>query len=260
MIGEVELVAIAREAAIEAFSIVITPLDGGAPTIEAQTMRDLYPASMIKTPLAVAVAVAAAAGRLHWSERIAVAPANLTFNDAPSPLVLGASATLGELLELMLERSDNVATNMLIDCVDRRQATRDLVALGFTGTAIRRKVSGALPLVADPDATGRNTHPAAEAAALFGRIDAGTIPDSARIGRALERQYWNAKLSSGLEPADRFAHKTGDTDDVSHDGGILTLHSGERYALAVYTALSSTAENDAKFGLFMRGLRPRLVR
>ena len=260
MLSDNDLSAVARESGIEEYSIVISPLDGAGPTLAVQTRLDLYPASMIKTPLAVAVAVAESARRLSWTEPLDVLPANMTFNDAPSPLSLGARATVEELVDLMLERSDNVATNMLIDRVGRVAASADLAALGFERTAIRRKVSGALPLLADPDATGRNTHPAAEAAALFARIAHGNVAGATRIRHALERQYWNSKLPAGLEPDDRFAHKTGDTDEVSHDGGILTLASGERFVLVVYTALCSNAENDAKLRTFMRSLRKRLVR
>jgi beta-lactamase class A len=215
---------------------------------------------MIKTPLAVAAAQAVAAGRLAWSDRFFVNDANMTPNDAPSPLVPGARATLGKLVALMLTRSDNVATNMLIDGLDRDRATADLAALGFAGTAIRRKLSGALPLIGDPGAVGRNAHPAAEACDLFGRLARTEVPGASRIMRALRGQFWNTKLSCGLAAGDCFAHKTGDTDEVSHDGGILTLATGERYAIAVYTRLASNAETDGRFGAFMRALRPLLLR
>jgi beta-lactamase class A len=245
-------------AGLAAAAVELIALEGGQ-RVGIDPPAPLYPASMIKTPLAVAAAAAEAAGRASWSERIAIDAANMTPNDAPSPLVPGATATLGELVELMLGRSDNVATNVLIDRLGREQATADIAALGFPGTAIRRKLSGALPLIDDPGATGRNVHSAADAAALFVRIAAGSVPGAARIAGSLARQYWNAKLPRGLVPGDAFAHKTGDTDEVSHDGGILTLGSGERYVLVVYTALASNDESDARFGAFMRSLRPLLA-
>jgi beta-lactamase class A len=147
---------------------------------------------------------------------------------------------------------------MLFDRLERETATRDIAALGFPGTRFARKVSGALPLLDDPDATGRNIHPPHEACALFARLARAELPGSDRILAALAAQYWNAKLSAGLRPGDRFAHKTGDTDDVSHDGGILTLDSGERYALVVYTRLPSNDVTDGRFAAFMRALRPLL--
>ena len=183
----------------------------------------------------------------------------MTFNDAPSPLEPGYVASPAELVELMLARSDNVATNVLIDRLGRAAATADIAALGFPATAFRRKLSGRLPLIEDPQATGRNTHPAREAADLFERIARGRVPSAAFLTRCLAGQVWNTKLSAGLEPGDAFAHKTGDTDEASHDGGILDVAGGARYVLVVYTELPSSDAVDARFAAFMRRLRPGLA-
>jgi len=230
---------------------------GGA-SIARDDGRWIYPASMIKTPLAVAVAAAAHTGRLHWDEPVDVVAANLTPNDAPSPLCAGYTSNPAELVDLMLSRSDNVATNVLIDLIGRAQASADLASLGFTQTAVHRKLSGALPLIDDPAATGRNTHSARDAADLFERIARDDVPGAQRIAGALGKQYWNTKLSRGLRANDRFAHKTGDTDEVSHDGGILTLESGARYVLVVYSELASNEDHDRCFEAFMRTLRSNL--
>jgi beta-lactamase class A len=254
------IAAHAAAAGLSGAAIHIASLDADRAYVRVDAGAQIYPASMIKTPIAVAVASAVETGRLGWADRILVDAANMTPNDAPSPLMPGAAATVRELVELMLSRSDNVATNLLIDCVGRTTATSAVVDLGFPQTAIRRKLSGALPLIDDPAATGRNVHPAREACELFARIAAGDVPGAGLIGTALAAQYWNTKLSAGLDPGDQFAHKTGDTDEVSHDGGILTLASGERYALAVYTTLPSSDETDRRFAVFMRALRPLLCR
>jgi beta-lactamase class A len=254
------LVSLTEETGLTEAAVRLTDLapDGRRWGLEPEAA--IYPASMIKTPLAVAAARAVADGRAAWAERLTVDSSNMTPNDAPSPLTPGATATLGKIVTLMLSRSDNVATNMLFDRLDRRRASADIAALGFGETVFRRKLSGALPLIDDPAGSGRNAHPAAEACRLFERIAANALPDARRIMRALNAQFWNTKLSAGLAPGDRFAHKTGDTDEVSHDGGILTLASGERYALVVYTQLESNPETDLRFGSFMRALRPYLLR
>jgi beta-lactamase class A len=260
VIAEAQLCRLAVEAELGDCSICLEAIDREGLSCRIEARDAIYPASMIKTPLAVAAAAAERDGRIGWSERLTVERANMTANDAPSPLEPGAWATPAELLALMLSRSDNVATNMLIDRLERGRASADLAALGFPGTVIRRKLSGALPLIDDPQACGRNVHSAHDACKLFKRIARDDVPGAARIEHALAAQFWNGKLSEGLAPGDRFAHKTGDTDEVSHDGGILTLASGERYALAVYTQLESNAETDRRFGAFMRALRPLLVR
>lgn len=247
-------------AGLEGASIYLARL-GGAPPARA-ALDDglpLYPASMIKTPLAAAVASDVANKRLWWGQRFEVGIDNLTVNDAPSPMKAGYVATVAELVELMLARSDNVATNVLIDIVGRTRATDFCASIGLGATEIHRKLSGSLPLIDDPQATGRNTHPARDAATLFEAIATNRIPGASILRRTLAEQYWQSKLPAGLDPGDRFMHKTGDTDEVSHDGGILELESGERYVLVVYTGLQSTDVNDARFGAFMRSLRPHLV-
>jgi beta-lactamase class A len=251
--------ALAAEAGLAQATIVLAALDRSRPRLVCDRGGWVYPASMIKLPLAVAAAAAVAGGRLTWDEPVPVDGANMTVNDAPSPLEPGYVTTPAELVELMLSRSDNVATNVLFDRLGRDAATADLRALGFRETAFRRKLSGSLPLIDDPDATGRNSHPAREAAALLERIALGGVPGAPLIARCLSEQIWNAKLSAGLDAGDRFAHKTGDTDEVSHDGGILQLANGGRFVLVVYTEEPSNDATDARFAAFMRSLRPRIA-
>jgi beta-lactamase class A len=220
----------------------------------------LYPASMIKVPLALAVGRAIADGRLRWEAPVTIEERNATLNDAPSPIVPGYTASVEELVTFMLQRSDNVATNQLYDLLGRERATADVHALGFRRTFFRRKLSGSLPLIEDPEATGRNAFPAAEAADAFAAIAEDRVPEAAALRGILATSWWDVKLSRGLESGDRFAHKTGDTDEVAHDGGILTLSDSSRWIVVVYTGLPSSEENDARFGAFMRMLRPCLRR
>lgn len=258
MIDSAQVAILAEGAGLGAATIYLAALDRERPRLALDSGRSIYPASMIKTPLAAAVAAAVEAGRTHWDEPVEVEAGNMTFNDAPSPLEPGYVATVVELVELMLSRSDNVATNVLFDHLGRAGATADARTLGLRETAFRRKLSGRLPLIEDPDATGRNSHPAREAADLFEWIARGSIPSATLLHRYLRKQVWNTKLSAGLEPGDRFAHKTGDTDETSHDGGILELAGGGRYVLVVYSELASSDEIDARFAAFMQRIRPLL--
>jgi beta-lactamase class A len=260
--------ALARDCGLSGRSIVIEPLDGGSgPSVRLDPGAALSPASMIKVPIAAALTERWAEGSLAPDQRVAIEPANMTPNDAPSPLVPGYSAGLEELARLMLVRSDNVATNVLIDVLGRESITARCRAWGLAATAVCRKLSGALPLIDDPAASGRNSHPAGDAALLFRAIaegrfasTGGNAPRSPNwLFETLAAQEWNEKLPAGLLAGDRFAHKTGDTDEVSHDGGILDLPGGARYVVVVYTALPSLPENDVRFGQFMRGLRPLLA-
>jgi len=264
LVSEADLRTIAAGAQLAKPSIVVEELGPAGEPLWSATLdpeQPLYPASMIKVPIALALATQCEEGTHGLDDTVTVDPSNLTFNDAPSPFVAGYEASLRELAHAMLAKSDNVATNVLIDVLGRETIGRVGRALGLTQTAVRRKLSGALPLIADPAATGRNAHPAADAAAAFRllasepwrRRTAGWLYD------ALLGQVWNDKLSRGWEPCDTFAHKTGETDEVSHDGGILTLAGGRRFVVVVYTAMGSTPAADGRMAEFAARLRPLLA-
>ncbi|TAM76956.1 serine hydrolase [bacterium] len=251
------LAAAAREAHLAPASAVVERLDRPGERAVLDPDLPLYPASMIKVPIAVAAHARVAAGELALASSVTVAERNMTANDAPSPMHVNYRATLDELIDLMLSRSDNVATNQLIDLLGRESITAYCQAIGLTRTAVRRKLSGSLPLIEDPQATGRNAHPASDAAALLTALDARRLPGSERVLASLGRQYWRGKLPLGLRSGDHFAHKTGDTDEVSHDGGILILPGGRRYVIVLYTGVASPDE-DPRFGTWMARVRAAL--
>lgn len=252
---EARLVRLVERHTLQPAALVVERLDPAGRSWSYRAGRPLYPASMIKMPLVAAALLLAARGDLERGP-VPIAAANLTANDGPSPLVEGYSAGLEELCELAITRSDNVATNQLYDVVGRERASRIVrTELGLNQTGFRRKLSGANPLLRDPQQTGRNTFPAVDAARLLRGVAQNAFPGAETLYALLARQEWNTKLSTGLRAGDRFAHKTGDTETVSHDGGILDTVDGRRYAIVLYTGCPSSDATDARFGDFMRDLR-----
>jgi len=251
------LIRLSREAGLRQPSIVLQKLAPAGPPIELAALRPLYPASMIKVPIAAALTERWAREEIAPSDTVRIAAADMTANDLPSPLVPGYVATTDELCRSMLTRSDNVATNALIQLLGRERITAFAHRRGLEETYVRRKLSGSLPLIADPEADGRNAHPAADAAHMLGQIATRAIPGADYLEETLLAQEWNDALSPGLLPGDQFAHKTGETDEVRHDGGILETPEGRRYVLVVYTALTE-ADGSEPLGAFMRLLRPHL--
>lgn len=252
----------AAGASLQPFAFALYRLDEpDGLRIDMDGAAAFYPASMIKTPLALAAYTLVQENALSLDQSLEVTEGNMTANDKPSPLVPGYHSPLSELIDLMITRSDNVATNMLYDIVGRDRATEIVQhRYGLTNTAFRRKLSGSLPLIHDPEWDGvhRNTHPVSDAAKLFELIARDSVPFAYELRRVLERQEWNNKLSEGLLRGDRFAHKTGDTDEVTHDGGILETNDGKSYVIVLYSGMESNDENNAKFGMFMTALRSHL--
>lgn len=261
MLTEEMLARLAGEAGLVPMATVLTRLDRPGLRLAVDPEAGFYPASMIKTPLALAILAQAADGALSLSDRVRVSGANMTLNDKPSPLTPGYEASVEELLLLMLTRSDNVATNVLYDLAGRQRASEIVQRrFGLTGTAFHRKLSGSLPLIHDPEWDGvqMNAHPPRDAARLFELIARTEVPFAGLLRGMLARQEWNNKLSAGLRAGDAFAHKTGDTDEVTHDGGILETAGGGSYVIVAYAAIPSSDENNARFGTFMSALRPFL--
>ena len=252
----------ALEFGLQPASLIVQPLDLAADPVTVEPDLPLYPASMIKVPLVAAALAEVAAGHLPPIEStVTVTSANMTANDAASPLVPGYDASLRELMGLAIALSDNVATNVLFDVVGRERATaiaRD--RFGLKATVFARKLSGSEPLINDQgwDGSTRNAHPASDCAHLMRLIAHSAIPHAAALREMLGAQVWNNKLSPGLHSGDAFFHKTGDTSEVTHDGGILVTGEGRRLVVVAYAGLPSNDENNARFGPFMRRVREML--
>jgi beta-lactamase class A len=254
---------LAQDTGLSPASLAIVQLGTAKAAVSLHPDRPFYPASMLKVPLvgAILTAIAEGSAPLSLETPAEVTLANMTANDAQSPLQPGYSATVHELMHLAIARSDNVATNMLFDAVGRARATTIArERLGLRSTAFYRKLSGGEPLIEDPkwDGVHRNSHPVADAARLFEAIADDGIPHAALLREMLAAQQWNERLSGGLRSGDRFLHKTGDTDEVTHDGGILITNEGGRYVVVAYTEMASTPEHNARFAPFMRALRELL--
>ena len=259
-LGGDDLRRLATRCGLRAWGAVVRSLDEGWEGVVLPS-EPLYPASMIKTPLAAAALAEVEAGRFALEHEVVVSTANLTLNDAPSPMLPGYRTTLRELCDAAIRTSDNVATNELFDLVGRERATQIArERFGLRQTAFYRKLSGSEPLIVDPewDRVHRNTHPPDDAARLFAAIARAEVPHAHLLYDALDAQIWNDKLPRGLRDGDRFAHKTGDTDEVTHDGGILTTAEGRRYVIVAYTGLPSDETNNARLASFMEALRALL--
>src|ERR1700676_2935688 len=103
-----DLAALADQTGLGAAQIHVHAVAPGRTRWSRDDGRFIYPASVIKVPLAVAVAAAIARGRLCWETAVVVDPRNAPVNDAPSPIEPGYATTVRELTTFMLRRSDNV--------------------------------------------------------------------------------------------------------------------------------------------------------
>jgi beta-lactamase class A len=148
---------------------------------------------------------------------------------------VGSDVPVRELVERMITRSSNLATNAVIALVgaDRAQATAR--SLGAKTIQVRRGVE-------DDKAFERglnNTTSARDLGALLGAIGAGTAGSDSSTRAMLsilEAQEFNDEIPAGLPPGTRVAHKTGQISGVLHDAAIVFPESRGPFLLVVLTA------------------------
>lgn len=225
---------------------------------------NIYPASVIKVAVMAEVFHQFAQGSIAPDQTVVVSGANQTTTAEPTPFESGYRAAIVELVEYMITRSDNIATNQLLDIVRRENVTAFMRELGLPTFLLGRKLSGSEPLIVDTEMVGRNRMPPEEIGRLLALIACDAVPGAAEQRRILAGCVHNEKLVPGLSSGDRFMHKTGETDEQSHDAGILVSASGRRYVIVLYTTpeplpgRSDARHADASMTTWMHALRTNL--
>jgi beta-lactamase class A len=148
---------------------------------------------------------------------------------------VGGTATPRELIERMIARSSNLATNILVELADPDSIGVMLSTLGADGMRVLRGVED-IPAYR---AGHNNTTTARGLLELFTAIVEGRAagPEAtAEMLAILGRQEFNDAIPAGLPPGTPVAHKTGWIPAVDHDGGIVFPANGAPYVLVILTA------------------------
>ena len=144
-------------------------------------------------------------------------------------------ASVRDLLELMITRSSNLATNILIERIGAARAQASARALGAWSIQVLRGVEDGKAYRAGLN----NTTTARDLGVLLAAIaqNRAASPASCReMLRILEAQEFNEGIPVGLPPGTRVAHKTGWIGEVVyHDAAIVYPPSGGSYLLVVLT-------------------------
>ncbi len=157
---------------------------------------------------------------------------------------IGGSATLTELDNLMIARSSNFATNVLLKLLDARKVNATAHALGARNMVVLRGVE-------DDKAFEKglnNTTTARDLAVLLTAIERGTAasPRSCEAMKAvLMRQVFNTEIPAGLPAGVLVAHKTGWITGTLHDAAIVYPKNRAPYILVVLTR-NVAKEKDAQ--------------
>jgi beta-lactamase class A len=147
---------------------------------------------------------------------------------------LGGHESIRELMRLMIVRSSNLATNILLEKVGAKQVNAYLQSLGIEDVIIRRGVedNAAYRL-------GLNNSASARGLTRIMRLIAEERVVSAQASREMIDimlgQEFNESIPASLPPSARVAHKTGWTGNFFHDSGIVFPAGRKPYALTILT-------------------------
>lgn len=129
---------------------------------------------------------------------------------------------------LMIVRSDNTATNMIIDRVGgQAYLNTQFERWGLTRTVLRDWL---------PDLPGQNTTSPRDMVLLLSELEQGHLLTNEARDLAydiLYRTRVKTLLPRGLDPGTRIAHKTGDIGKAVGDAGLIILPDGRRYLAAI---------------------------
>lgn len=147
---------------------------------------------------------------------------------------IGTQVSVHDLLEHMITRSSNLATNTLIALVGASAANATAHALGAKDIQVLRGVEDGKAFAAGMN----NMTTARDLATLMTAIETGkaasrSSTDSMRA--ILLRQEFNDEIPAGLPQGTRVAHKTGQITGHLHDAAIVYPEGRKPYVLVVLT-------------------------
>ena len=206
-----------------------------------------HAASTMKVPVLIELSRRVESGEIGWNDpwqvrnRFAsivdgseyrLSPAD----DSDSTLYAqeGRAVAVGELARLMIVRSSNLATNLLIERLGPGRVNATSRALGADSIEVLRGVEDIRAF----EAGRNNTTTARDLATLLLAIADGRAAGpngTERMLAILEGQEFNDGIPEGLPPGTRVAHKTGEITATFHDAALVYPPDGHPYALIVLT-------------------------
>ena len=206
-----------------------------------------HAASTMKVPVMIELFRRVDRGQMSLSQRITLknefasivdgTPYSLDAKDDSDSLVygwIGSPVTVHDLLEHMITRSSNLATNTLISVVGATRANATAHELGAKDIQVLRGVEDDKAYAAGMN----NTTTARDLAVLMAAIETGKAASRAStdsMRAVLSRQEFNDEIPAGLPAGTRVAHKTGQITGHLHDAAIVYPAGHGPYVLVVLT-------------------------
>jgi len=146
----------------------------------------------------------------------------------------GKRVTLRELLERMIVRSSNLATNAVIAIAGGEQVTATMRNLGARAIQVRRGVEDGKAYALGLN----NTTTARDLAIIMASVEEGKAASPASCAAMREillRQEFNDEIPAGVPKGVEVAHKTGQITATLHDAAIIYPDNRDSFVLVVLT-------------------------
>lgn len=233
----------------EQISFVVIDLTGKKPLLGGVNPTNfIYPASVYKMYVAMEILKQVSNNEYSlFRQHIVNSPNNVDRSREigfdPRPLIKdGDTVTVNYLLDLMITRSDNSASNCLIDIAGRKNINKTMHDYGWHGSEVTRKFLRRK--FEDPgyDTVRSTVTNALHAADFMYKIHKNELVNpwvSMQLKALLGRQLDTTKLSKGLPPGAMFYHKTGWWSYYTNDVGIVD--DGKiKYIISLFTPVRET--------------------
>lgn len=209
--------------------------------------KPFHAASTMKVPVMIEYFRGIDAGRIRRNQELLLGTEFRSIVDG-SPYSLDASvdsdssvfARVGQrvplrwLVERMIVRSSNLATNTLIEVLGPGKVDATARSLGASRTKVLRGVEDGKAFQ-----QGLNNQTSArDLAALLVAIESGKAASKRSCREMIDilaAQEFNDEIPAGLPPGTRVAHKTGWITGVNHDAALVYPPGRKPYVLVVLT-------------------------
>lgn len=234
----------------EQISFAVIDLNGKKPVLGGVNFDNfIYPASVYKMYVAMEILKQVSNGEYSLYKQFIVKSPNdvdrsKEISYDPRPLLKNNdTVTINYLLDLMITRSDNSASNCLIDVANRKKINKTMNEYGWHGSEVTRKFLSRKFENPGYDTIKSTETNALHAADFMYKIYQQQLVNpwvSMQMKALLGRQLDTTKLSTGLPSTAMFYHKTGWWSIYTNDVGIVD-DGRIKYIISVFTPVREEA-------------------